>query len=378
MKKKLILLVALLTTTFTHAESYDPSEFCPPHTCAYNAPYNPDIRCAWDLFVNGKFLYWRAQEDNLEPFTLFIEDNSGNILTPNALGNKSYKIGKLDFDYKPAFKAGLGVHFDCDNWELYGEYTWYHHTTDQLGTTTTLNTTTQVANNYYPRFALNFADDILDYDSSNTQEARWKMKLNMGDLSLARQYFVGQFLTFKTQYGLRAAWISQNYFSKWTGRSETSSAGDTLIYTTRHKTNSWGIGPKAELNTSWHFCGGFRIFTDASAALLYTEYTIRAKEDQLTSVPGTNTDQATTSTTIERCKTSCLRPHALLGLGLGYGDYFCSSKWHFDLAVGYDFNIFWNQNMFAIMTDIGNRSQPKFPNGDLYLHGLTVQLTLDF
>jgi hypothetical protein len=71
-----------------------------------------------------------------------------------------------------------------------------------------------------------------------------------------------------------------------------------------------------------------------------------------------------------------LRPHIDLEWGMGWGTYFCNHSWHVDFAATYGFQVFWNQNMFRSST--GPNYRYLMPNGDLYVHGLTLTAKLDF
>ncbi|MES2199693.1 MAG: hypothetical protein V4489_05960, partial [Chlamydiota bacterium] len=65
-----------------------------------------------------------------------------------------------------------------------------------------------------------------------------------------------------------------------------------------------------------------------------------------------------------------LRPVTETFIGLAWGSYFCSDKFHMDLSVGYDFNVFWDYNMtFATISQTV---------GNMCLHGMNIQLQFDF
>jgi hypothetical protein len=98
-----------------------PCDFCPPEppkTCGYNAPKFYDLKCCWDTFISGSFIYAQAKEENLT----YLE-NTTTVTDTNA---SKTKFATLSYDYNPAFKVGLGFVMGCDNWDFYAEYIRYH------------------------------------------------------------------------------------------------------------------------------------------------------------------------------------------------------------------------------------------------------------
>jgi hypothetical protein len=117
---------------------------------------------------------------------------------------------------------------------------------------------------------------------------------------------------------------------------------------------------------------GIKILTNISTSVLYTRYTSSgsADVDAEFDLLGTSVDlDITPSGGISNYGT--LRPVLETYLGLGWGSYFCDNDFHFDLSVGYDFNVHWNY--VTRLTDMG-----AINPGNLYLHGLNVQARFDF
>ncbi|MDE3046910.1 MAG: hypothetical protein KGI83_01020, partial [Verrucomicrobiota bacterium] len=80
-------------------------------------------------------------------------------------------------------------------------------------------------------------------------------------------------------------------------------------------------------------------------------------------------------------KLGTLRSHMDLELGFGWGMYLDCNNWYIDLAAGYGFQVFYDQNMFRRYVESGTgaaSANSLVPGGNLYVHGLTATATLDF
>jgi Legionella pneumophila major outer membrane protein precursor len=339
-------------------------DFCPPECdpegynqghaicpnqmmAAYNAPANIDVRCPWDVFVTGSFIYWHTSEEGLE---------YAISSTTTALPITDGKVIDFDYDYKPGFKVGLGINLGCDGWDGYVEYTWLHF--NETSSATRPGTTGVLLPTW-----LHPANNITAISAS----ARWKFRLDVINLELARSYYVGTHLTFRTHFGLRVPLIDQNYNLGYIAED----AQDVIIQS-RNSSDSWGIGPRAGINTNWLLGCGFRIFGNAAADIAYTRYKITRQETDAND-PST---LAVDLTNRDRLKT--LRSHAEMELGLAWGTYFDCNNWHFDLAASYDFHYFWDQNVFRRFVSSQAVGKSFTDRGDLFLHGLTIQARLDF
>lgn len=232
----------------------------PPSICAFNAPYRIESSCSWDLKTSATFLWLEAAEENLSLGTLMTVKAVDLIALETNYPFLGREIHQFDFEYHPGFQLGLGFNFNCDNWEIFGEYTYFHSKTKS-----SINTPVEFSF-VIPTWYFHVGDILLD-SSSGT----WKLDLDLGDLELARQYYVGRCLTFRPFGGLRGAFIRQQMEVTYEGLLSDSSA--PLDYNNVSKVKSWGIGPRIGLDTNWMLYSNFRLFINSSASLLYTKYT---------------------------------------------------------------------------------------------------------
>ncbi len=359
-KKLSLMIVTLFAITSVFADSYK-DDSCPKkpsfeqgHAAkdnqmmpGYNSPARIDVQGAWDFFITGTFLWWEPRQGGME----LGETNYTN-------GASQGSILKFDFDYKPAFKVGLGYNLEHDNWSLYLEYTRMN-----MDETSTVN-----------RGSANILNSFWHYDTQtlsaiNSIKGKWDLDFNMFDFEIGRFGYTGTHLTVQPFAGLKGGWIDQKYDVTATQTANSSTAN--------FKTDSWLVGPRIGANIHWLLGEGFRLETDAAFSLFYQKFRdVDVKEPQ-----------AGSSTTNIRWSDYNIgqlnRAYELL-FALGWGTYFDRHNWHFDILAGYEVQIFTNQNMMSYINEAvtGAGSQANggliTKPGDLMLHGLTLSIKFDF
>ncbi|MES2274356.1 MAG: Lpg1974 family pore-forming outer membrane protein [Chlamydiota bacterium] len=333
---------------------------CPPTICAYNAPARIDTRCSWDVWADASFIYWQPIEENLELGIL------NSTALPTVEGVQGGFINMKNNRYKPGFKVGLGMSFDHDNWDLKAEYTWFHikqKTQAQV---------TEIPGNILSRRGTpdgqGFAPDLY-----NIANGKWKLGMDLVDLNLGRWCYIGTHLTFRPFVGVRGAFITQRYNSVFINDGSVPGFGGVVDTMNVAETNhSWAVGPQMGLNTNWILGEGFRLFGNGSGDLLYTRYHKLGFKETHTRT-GTPALQH-----IRQADVNSLRTHLDAILGFGWGSYFDNNNWYFDMAFGYEFQVFFDQNNFRQFYSTAQPAGSSNPNGNLYIHGLTATLQLDF
>jgi hypothetical protein len=328
---------------------------CPPDNKvvlnpAYNASAAVNTRCSWDLEINSSFLYWQAFQDNME---LGIASYQASPTEATSAGLKG-KFINMDFDFKPAFRVGLGLAFDHDDWDMQAQYTWFHANNKK---------TAHAPTNGFLTPSLGLVNETVNVDSANSISQKWRLKMDIADLNIGRAYYAGKSLTMRPSFGARAAFIRQHERVAKTDATQTES--------NVQKSHSWGVGTVTGIESNWLLGDGFRLFGNGSADLLFTRYTKLSTKTRLSSLPDfeQNIRQRTVNT---------MRTHLDLAAGIGYGTYFDCNNWYFDLSAGYEFQVFFDQNMFRQYGTPDSASNSFAPNGNLYLQGLTVKAALDF
>jgi hypothetical protein len=321
----------------------------------YNAPDRVDVGKSWDFYIEGEFLWWQAKEEGLE---YALTQSNGTAPLPNIGG----EFVHINFHYEPGFKLGLGWNTRFDNWSLYAEYTNLH--------------LLQSGHRFAPTSGVLFPfwiggeNAVPGGNRAIKADARWRLRLDLLDGEIARKFYLGAKLLFKPFTGLRAAWIRQGFGTDYL-LLLNGIGGPSISGASRSNSHSWAIGPRIGIDTNWMFTKDFRLFGNVAASLLFTHYKTHIKQ---TDLPNVNFNATAFDITDN---SNQIRSNGEIAVGFGWGTYLDRMNAHLDLSAGYEFHIFWNQNMMRSLRDTIAVNQLE-DNGNLFLQGLTLSARLDF
>jgi hypothetical protein len=281
----------------------------------------------------------------------------------------------MDFNYKPGFKVGFTGYFDYDNWDTHVEYTWFHTTNSNSTAVSAVASAPQSVLPMWgvPGLPVTDAAAAFFYSSAN---ASWKMNMDLIDWDLGRWYYVGTKLTFRPNFGVRAAFIRQRYDVDYVAAAPFAVGDQTAQrnVSVAAKSGSWGVGVKTGLDTSWMIGQGFRVFGNGEADILFTRYTSLGTKATGVTPPSTTLASAV----VNQDNHNTVRTHLDLQLGFGWGTYWDCNNWYTDIMLGYEFQVFFDQNMFRHFDSSVMRANSILPVSNLYTQGLTVQFALTF
>ncbi|HEU64208.1 MAG: hypothetical protein KR126chlam4_00240 [Candidatus Anoxychlamydiales bacterium] len=311
---------------------------------AYSAPGRIDVCGGIDAFVTGSFIYWEPLGDQLDLGTARFAS-----LTPVELDLVKFKT-----NYEPGFKVGLGFNLNHDNWDLFAQYTRLHETETTRYTPRTRDSNDSIISSWFildplPAFFSDISGDIV---------AVWKTELDKIDLELARSYYLGAKLIARPFIGGSVHWLDQRY--------DLSLTESSVLQESSTKNDSWALGPRFGLGSSYLIYKGFRIFGYGAISLLFSE-------NEISGVG--NEDSA--AYILNKVDKYILRDVEELMIGLGWGSYFTRKKWHMDLSVAYEAQRYARTNYMSYIAQL-NLEANEVKAGDFYLHGLTVTARFDF
>ncbi len=369
-----------------------PTKLCPSDPCCpewpqpvlyagYSYPASIRTRCPYNVYVDASFIFWQPSEDNLE--LGFTNNNTTGFASPfvaNAPVNATSQ--PMEFDYKPGFKVGLGGKFNYDDWDLHAEYTWFHNTQDRSVSVPVPNTNGQIfATQGIPFSGVFTTSNVATGVAGNvfnSASGSWRLHMDLVDLDLGRWYYSGRKLTFRPSLGMRGAFIGQHYNVTYTNTAAFG-VGFADIQKVTRNTHSWAVGPKVELDSNWDLGYGLRLFGNGEFDLLYTRYTTLSFKETHTAVSGSSTTPFVSGTVrVKDQAIGAIRSHFDLEVGFGWGTYFSCNSYYWDLSASYGFQVFFDQNMFRKFSDDISWFTGLEPNGNLYIHGLTVTTRFDF
>ena len=351
------LICIFLTTSFLFAQEEDGYYY--PTQCAagYNVSSRLEVCNPWGIHTDLSFIYWMPTQSNME---LGIVSNQSS---PAYFLNGT--LTKLGFEYEPGFQVGLGMNLEKDHWDILLEYTWFRSTARSK-----VSLDPEGDEILFPSWQL---PDLLVayYDGDET----WKLSLDILEFQLGRAYAVGVDLSFRPYVGIRAALIDQKISVNYENVTNLNFLPRNHVFV-EQKSNSWGIGPRTGLETNWSLGKGFRFFGNGGLDLLYTVYPTLNTFQEGTTVAGVILPGSLVS--VKEKNDQHIRAHLDLDFGFAYGTYFYCKRWHVDFCAGYQFQIFYDQNMFRTFVDDQTLGKADSPHGNLYIHGLTTTLRFDF
>jgi hypothetical protein len=334
-----------------------------------NPPARPVVKDGVDLFIQGDALLWQASETGLE---YGIKNSNGTEYVNNG------RILKPHFEWDWGFKLAAGYNMMHDGWDLFLQWTRFYTDNDEHGTTAGTNGTIfpSFVNQADPSFV---TDPLLNPISTGFQDASayWKLRLNILDLELGREFYVSKWLTLRPHAGLRSAWIRQklnaSYSNGFTSIGRTVSAAKIV---THNKNNFWGMGLRGGLDGNWGLGSGFSIFSDLAAAILLGHFKVVQYEFDTISSP------ASTRLNVSE-KYRAARVTLDLDMGLRYDHTFANDSYGLMLQIGWEQHMFFSQNQLKKFMGINNGVYNysglfESSQDDLNTQGVTFSARFDF
>jgi hypothetical protein len=368
----------IATSLFIYSSAFGQNESCPsttpctpccnpcvPQECIQLTPgYNAPIqRCceqnSWDLFITGGFIYWNPKQENME---------LGIVSQPDApIYIVDGHVTNLEAEYSPGFQIGMGLNLNRDNWDTYLRYTWLR---SHDSATTNLDPTKNAQLSPFWQIPLTQGGSNPAYYFGHE---KWKLHMDLLDLELGRTYYVGKHLVLRPFFGARGAWIRQRIDVDYLNAASGLNPANVYI---RQLFNSWGVGPRTGFSSRWLIGKNFRLYGDGAADILFTQYRRLGCNQFGTNAFGTLTSQS--GFHVNQRNSNHLRGHFELEFGFGWQTECCMNRrWIIDLSAGYNYQIFFSQNMFRHY--LNNFSFVSLmPAGDLHVHGLTATARVDF
>ena len=324
-------------------------------TSGYNhsANYKPSDRCG--LYMTANYIYWHVNQWPLIVGNLVHTKGSGS----KALFNGTAVIQSVQPGYRSGFQIGSGYKFfSMDDWNLYGEYTWYQNNCNK-SVKSGSNTFLSIPDFFKPGI---YGSRVL---TATKADGNFSFHYNSANLCLERPFYFSERITANIALGLKGLWISESVglVAKGLSYGDPLTSDDlipepgTLVCKNHRK--SWGVGPRFAFTSNWLLGCGLQLVGDLGASVLYTRYT---KHDTSAVTSLTNI------TSFSQSNYGTLRAVTESSLGLGWGQYLGgNNRWHLDLTASYDFNILWNQNIIVAGA-----------SSNIYIHGLNLGARFDF
>jgi hypothetical protein len=325
-----------------------------------NPPARPEVKDGYNFFVTADLLYWNYHVDGV-PYCIESRSTAGNRIVDGTVEN-------AHFDWDWGFKVGLGYNMAHDGWDVYLNWTRFHpeksrraESAPSGGAMGTLFTT-QVAPDGTGSVA---APEVV-----NHADVSYRMRMDLVDLELGREFFVSKHLTLRPFVGLRYARIDQKLDVDYKG-GET--LGATRKWEIDLKNNFWGLGLRTGLNSQWGFGGGWSIYGDIGISLLYGVFHIDNDQEDEPVLSGLGTDVIDVGNSWRTTKAV-----TDLALGLRWDHLFDGDRYAIGIQAGWEHHMFFEQNQMMRFVDDVYMGQFVANQGDLSTQGWTLEVRFDF
>jgi len=321
---------------------------------------------SWNPYITADFIWWKAYEDGLDfawsgaplaPTAVPPSATSGNMFRPN-------------FKYEPGFKVGFGNKFDHDGWDLYAQYTWLRVNRSKQNEENCCEVENEIAwSNYW--LPTNAGPEAI---LMNDESAKWKLSFNVLDLELGRDYYISKYLTMRPFVGMKFSWQTQKYHVDYDDvlfvqdQSDTPSSNVVIPlgsnYDIQFHQKELGIGIRAGLDTQWYFCKWLGLYGDVAVTGLWNRFHEK-RTDTVSPIAAASYDNFVIKNKV-RDVTGVLE----LGLGVFFEWPFHHDDYMFQLELGWENQIWFDQNQFITVETL-------MP-GNLSLQGLTLKALFAF
>ncbi len=317
----------------------------------------PQVKNGADVFFTADFLYWIGNESGLG---FVVKNGSSNGYADSA------KLISPHFKYEPGFRLGIGYNLPHDGWDIYADWTWLISRADR-------DVRPNSGGNLFPT-VVNVQE--VEPVTSWFAHADWKTHLNIIDFELGRQFFVSKWLTLRPHFGLRTAWVNQNFKQRYNGIFNTQFPHQTDVTGTLHgeeKCKFWGIGLRGGLNNQWGMGHGFSLYGDLAASLLFGRFHIDQNQHLNVSSGGVPVDALNWKDKFTAC-----RAITDLAAGLRWGQYFDRDRFYLRIQAGWEQHLFFSQNQFNVFVSDFTPGLTVSNQGDLSYNGLTISALFEF
>ena len=163
----------------------------------------------------ASFLYWKTDE-NL---------NLVYKISPLEGGTDKLTAKRVDFDYEPGFKIGMGYRINEQAWDLFVNWTWlrsYPHLSEHSTASTAIIS------------GLQSPLGGLDFTNASSAKANGKFAFDSVDIELGKDFFIGKRVSLRPFAGIKTAWVNQNVHTKYINPDFHPMAGVFHLYSKKN------------------------------------------------------------------------------------------------------------------------------------------------
>lgn len=315
-------------------------------------------------YISVEPLYWHAKVGGTEYAYTDKDFNEVNDLFITPIKGR---VKDQSFSWEWGVRAGLGRHFDHDNWDVNLNYTWYES-----------NDSDNVSQRLPSAIVGLKSAEPFPYKSL---KSHFDLSYNNVNFELGRNYFMSSKVSVNPHIGVKSTWIDERQ-KVYGDLADLPTVPAHIGVKTREKSIAWGLGPRAGIQVEGSLGDGFSLYGKLSGALLYSYFQSSYKQS-VSNVP----DNAGYGQMHFKGKNHLFMPTAQMGLGVNWETSINDKRQHVTLAAGYEVEYFWRANQmleaddtipFFSLTSNTRRMSIERTSEDVMFYGLTLKARLDF
>ncbi|MBS0653164.1 MAG: hypothetical protein JSR39_06485 [Verrucomicrobia bacterium] len=320
-------------------------------------PSRPELRDEVSFIIEGSGLYWKAEQEGMEYA----------VKSSEPFGSGVMRHGRLlthDFEWGGGFRVGFGLHIPYDSWELKAIWTRYrndstvHHHKSKA--------------EFSPTF---FLTPAIAWFATHTK-SHYSIEYNTVDATMQRDYFVSRSLTLRPIFGLRGAWIDQNFSQHFYGGpggfGNFGNATGKQVVKVKNDFSAGGIF--GGINMNFCFNRHWSIYGDLAGSLVFGSFDVHVKNH----ITGTNIFGDVTAANV-KLNTCNLKANVQTGLGFQWQTTLGKDRCRLLFSAGYEILFWFSQNNAPRFVFPGVFNNGYYEaNGSLTLQGGTFRGLLEF
>ncbi len=317
------------------------------------------------------FLYWRTDVESAQ---------IGQVVkTTSDSGQTVFKNHQVGFEgsFDPGFRLQFGYTFaNVDQWDMLLDWTYFHntnHVSESVPSSLPAGTTEEINPSW--------AATMFPVENQSAS-GHWRLNYNTLDWNFGRNFFISKSISTRLHWGLRAAWLYQEYRSSYT--SSDTRLGVTPIESRFNADNEFhAVGLRTGTDIRWGFNRHWAFVGNIALSLLYGRFQIQ-ETASVNMVDGVGK----AATVTQPFNFNAVRPEIEAAFGLEWCSFFYNNKYRFAISALWEIQEWFEQNMlngldqpfnenFVGISDYWQPINVRL-NGNLGIQGFTLKFRLDF
>ncbi len=276
----------------------------------------------------------------------------------------------LHATWDPGVRLTVGWNSSCDGWDLNLFWTYYHNSKKASSTVPSFSLQYPEVGNIglvNPWGIVGVGEEHLIWQ---TISAEWKYTFNSLDLELGKRYWLSKCFTLRPFTGIRSAWTSTDFdlssLRNGLNSSAVSPSSGSLLNTTSenafHNT-FWGVGFLGGIQPTWFFTPCFSLFASGDVSLLWGGRGLKRKDAYTQSQTSVQTGlldgpQYHFKYRSKNSNLCMMQPILDLALGIRWENYYCDSRYHLAIDLGWENHTLFNHNYRFQYKDADHMGDP--------------------